>query len=151
MRNRTTMNIIKSVLYGFIALIQIGFITIVFIIDNLTRKKAGVMRHIYSRRLQYEQSIYSSSNLFKHSILGVILCILFIVLFIYSIKKKQNPFLRVQLILGLVMSLLVPIVINSNYFISMMSYPYFIMVFELILLIQAIVVASIYLTIVPKD
>ncbi len=49
------------------------------------------------------------------------------------------------------MSLLVPIVINSNYFINMMSYPYFIMAFELILLIQAIVVASIYLTIASKD
>lgn len=145
MKNKNIIRIIKSIVYGFIALVQISLITIVVVINHLTTKKAGVMRHVYSRRLQYQEGIYSSNNLLKHSLFGGILAILFIILLIYALNRKQSLFLKVQLVLGSSMGLLIPIVINSNFFINTMSYPYFIMAFELILIIQIVVIASTYL------
>lgn len=140
MKNKNIKTILGNLVYILAALVQISLVTIVFIIDNLTVKKAGVMRHIYSRRIQYEQSIYSSINLLKHNILAATLGTLFILLLIYPIKKNKSTFYKVQLTLGIVASFLVPIVINSTLFINMMSYPYFIIASELILLIQIIII-----------
>lgn len=140
MKNKNIKTILGNLVYILAALIQISLVTIVFIIDNLTVKKAGVMRHIYSRRIQYEQSIYSSINLLKHSILATTLGTLFILLLLYAIKKNKSTFYKVQLTLGIVASFLVSIVINSTFFINMMSYPYFIIASELILLIQIIII-----------
>ena len=56
-------NSLKKILYTLIAFIQVALIITVFIVQDLTSKKAGVMRHIYTRRYQLEESIFTSYNL----------------------------------------------------------------------------------------
>lgn len=130
----------KGIIYGIILLLQIALLTTVFVINHLTTKKAGVMRHIYSRRLQYEQSIFTQENLLRHNIVLIVLCILLAVLLILSIKKILKLFVKIQISIGLILNLCTIAVINSKFFIDMLAYPYFIIAFELALLIQAIVI-----------
>lgn len=140
MYKKKTRNIVKSVLYSLIALIQISLVITAFVLEKLTAKKAGVMRHIYSRRLQFEQGIFSHNNLKMQSIAIITLSILFTVLLIFAIRKRSSNFHRIQLAKGLMLSILTVIVINSNIFIDMLAYPYFIIVFELVLMIQIIII-----------
>lgn len=139
-REKNAKGIIKGVIYGIGVFLQVALIVSVFVINSLTTKKAGVMRHVYSRRLQYEQGIFTQDNLIKHNIVLIVLCILFAVLLLYAIKRRRKIFTGIQIAMGIMMNLLTIIAINSNYFIDMLAYPYFIMAFELALLIQTIVI-----------
>lgn len=131
---------LKSLFVGLILLLEVCIVAGVFILNYLTTVKGGVMRHIYSRRIQYEQSIYSENLLSKQSVLGILSVFIFSMLLIYATKKHKSKLLKAELTIGIIASALVPIVINSNFFINMMSYPYFIMASQLILLIQLLIV-----------
>ncbi|WP_352420247.1 hypothetical protein [Proteiniborus sp.] len=144
-REKNAKGIIKRVIYAIVALLQVALIVAVFVINNLTTKKAGVMRHVYSRRLQYEQSIFTQVNLIKHNIILIVLCILFAVLLFYAIKRRRKIFTGIQITIGLIISLLTAIAINSKCFIDMLAYPYYIIAFELALLIQIIVIIIVIL------
>lgn len=135
--------LLKKILYGVLALIQISIIVAVFVVQYLSDKKAGVMRHIYYRRYQFEQSILNSSNLNILSMVILIVTLLLIVLLINSIKGNKNLFYKVQIAISILVGLITLIVIKSNYFIEMLAYPYFIMVFIVVLILQIAVVLSI--------
>lgn len=144
-REKNLKGMIKGIIYAIALLIQVALIVTVFAIDYLTRKRAGVMRHVYTKRLQYEQGIFTQVNLIKHNIILIVLCILFTLLLIYAIKRRRKIFTEIQITIGIMMSLLTIIVINSKYFIDMLAYPYFIIAFELVLLIQTIVITIVIL------
>jgi len=144
MKNKRVNNKIKGILYSFILLVQISLAITVFILEKLTTKKAGVMRHIHYRRLEFDQGLFFNNNLTMHSFLVIALGILFTVLLIFAVKKRKNKFLKIQLAIGLILSFLVTVVIKNNYFIDMLSYPYFIIAFELLLALQIIVILSSY-------
>lgn len=133
-------SITKLLFYKLIFLIEISIIVGVFIINHLTTTKGGVMRHIYSKRLEYEQTIYSKDLLEKQSISAILFAVLFTILLIYAIKNHKSILLKLELIAGIAISLSLPLVINFDFFINMMSYPYFIMACEIVILIQFLIV-----------
>ena len=139
MKRNNVIKVLKNVFYVFAALIQISLITVVFVLNYLTVKKAGVMRHIYSRILQYEQTIFSHSNLIKYSFISIVLGIIFIILIFNAIKKGKGRFVKFHMVLGALMSFMLVVVINSDLFINMLAYPYFIIAFSLSLMIEVIV------------
>ncbi len=132
-------NSLKKILYTLIAFIQVALIITVFIVQDLTSKKAGVMRHIYTRRYQLEESIFTSYNLNVLSILSILLSLILIFLVLYNIKNNKSKFYIIQLIISLLISIMVFIVIKLNYFVNMMAYPYFIIVFLVVLFLQLII------------
>ncbi|MEH7115639.1 hypothetical protein V7124_25250 [Neobacillus niacini] len=131
---------LKWLLHIILLIIQIGLIIAVFVVNYLTGTKAGVYRHIYTRRMQYAEGIYSPPHLLRQSIIAACIGILFIFLFYYAVKKGHSRFYKVQIALASLLSFFVIVVIQSGFFINMMAYPYIIMVFEIILVIQIIVV-----------
>lgn len=135
-----TNKIVKKIFYIFAVLIQASLICSVFILNSLSDEKAGVMHHIYYKRYEYEQSIYSKSNLKIQSIIAIIICILLVGLLVLAIKKRQNTFYSIQIALGLIEGIFVCFVINSSFFIDMLAYPYFIMAFEIVLSIQILII-----------
>lgn len=134
------MSILKRILFVLIALIQIALIVAPFIVNDLATKKAGVYRHVYTRRIQYELGVFFHNNLMNHSLLVIALSIIFIILLIYAMRKRRSIFAKIQIVLGLIISLFTYFVVNGNYFVEKMAYPYFIIGFELVLLIQTMLV-----------
>jgi len=132
--------IIKRILYLFSIVIQLSLIAAVFKINDLTSKRAGVMRHVYHKRIQYEQGVYSPANLLWQKIIAVVLGVLLILVLIYLVKKGVGLFYKLQVGLASFLSFLVYFVKVSGTFKNMLAYPYFIMTFQLILLIQLIIV-----------
>ncbi len=131
---------LKWLLYIILLIIQVGLIIAVFVVNYLTGTKAGVYRHIYTRKMQYAEGIYSPSYLLWQSIIAAGICILFIFLLYYAVKKGHSRFYKVQIALASLLSFFVIVVIQSGFFINMMAYPYIIMVFEITLVIQIIIV-----------
>nr|WP_294573201.1 hypothetical protein [uncultured Romboutsia sp.] len=128
-----------KILYILTLIIQVGIISATFIIEYLTNKKAGVMHHVYYRRYQFENSIFSQSNINTQKIILIIFIAIFLVLAIMALRSKRNRFFKIQSILTLLISLILYIVMSSSYFINMLAYHYFIMAFALVLVIQVLV------------
>ena len=135
----------QKLLYFLLLFIQVGLIIAVFVVNYLTGTKAGVYRHVYTRRMQYMEGLYNPTSIQWQSLLVACLCILLLILLFSSIKKRRGLFYKVQIVLAILLSFFVIIVMNSQFFIAMMAYPYIIIVFEIVLAIQLIVVIALSL------
>ena len=51
-----------KILYILTLIIQVGIVIGTFVVEYLTNKKAGVMHHVYYRRYQFENGIFSQSR-----------------------------------------------------------------------------------------
>lgn len=58
---------IKTIVYTVALIIQLFLIFAVFKLNSLAEIKGGLMHHIYYKRYEYEQGIYSAANLNLHS------------------------------------------------------------------------------------
>ena len=116
-----------KILYILTLITQVGIVIGTFVVEYLTNKKAGVMHHVYYRRYQFENGIFSQSNISTQ------------ILAIMALKSKRSRFFKIQSILTLLISLILYIVMSSSYFINMLAYHYFIMAFALVLMIQVLV------------
>lgn len=93
----------KKIAYFLIRIIQISLIAALFLLNYLSGKKAGVNHHVIARKIQWEASILSDSNLKLISI-AVGILVLAIVLIIIS-KKLKKSFVNRNLVLLIIMGL----------------------------------------------
>jgi hypothetical protein len=135
----------QKLLYFLLLFIQVGLVTAVFVVNYLSGIKAGVYRHVYTRRMHYMEGLYNSTSIQWQSLFVACLCILLFILMFFAIKKRVNLFYKVQIALAILLSFFVFVVMNSQFFSTMMSYPYIIMIFEIVLAIQLIVVIALSL------
>lgn len=135
MKNKLWVNM----LYILTLITQAGIVIGTFVVEYLTNKKAGVMHHVYYKRYQFENSIFSQSNISIQKIILIILIVIFLILAIIALRSKRNRFFKLQSILTLLISLILYIVMSSSYFINILAYHYFIMAFALVLIIQVLV------------
>ena len=135
----------QKLLYFLLLFIQVGLVTAVFVVNYLSGIKAGVYRHVYTRRMHYMEGLYNSTSIQWQSLFVACLCILLLILMVFAIKKRVNLFYKVQIALAILLSFFVFVVMNSQFFSTMMAYPYIIMIFEIVLAIQLIVVIALSL------
>ena len=135
---------LKSMGYALLNFVQLAIIVAVFVIQYLTNKKAGVMHHVYYKKYQYEKGIFSPENLQTQKMISIVIAILLLALFIYIIKKKNTKFFKIQVGIAEILSIMLYVVISSEYFASKLAYHYFIMAFALVLVIQIFIVVLSY-------
>lgn len=128
-----------KIAYILTLIIQVGIIIGTFVIEYLTNKKAGVMHHVYYRRYQFENSIFSQNNINILKIVSILLIIIFLIFMINTILKNKSKVVKIQVILTFIISIMLYISISSKYFINMLAYHYFIMTFSVVLLLQIVV------------
>ena len=134
---------IKKAICIISTLLQIAVRGEVFVINDLTDKKAGVMHHVYYKRYQYESGIYSPENLSWQVIVAALLAVVFTALLIRALKGKSGVIYRNQSAMAAGVGLSVIFVIKSSFFIDMLAYPYFIMAFEIAMGIQIVTLTAI--------
>ncbi|MDB8789569.1 hypothetical protein PN290_11105 [Romboutsia sp. 1001216sp1] len=132
--------VLRKLAYSLTLFIQIALAVSIFIIEYLTNKNAGIMQYVRYNKFVFEHGILNTNNLQVIKIISIILFIIFGTIFMHCIKNKKNTFIRYQITISMIMSIIVSMVISSNYFIGMLAYHYFIITFILVLLIQMLVV-----------
>lgn len=130
---------LSNIIYRLVAFTQSAIVVATFILQYLTNKKAGVMHHVYYKKYQFENGVFSPENLQIQKIILIILIITFLVLVAYFMKKRVSKFFKVQLVITTILSVMLFIVMSSGYFASKLAYHYFIMAFALVLMIQVVV------------
>lgn len=126
----------QKILYFVSLLIQVGLIIAVFVVNDLAGTKAGVYRHVYTRRMQYMEGFYNPNSIQWQSLLVACVCVILFILLFSSIKRRMGLFYKLQIVLAILLSFFIIFVMKSEFFITMMAYPYFIIVFEIVFAIQ---------------
>lgn len=90
MKNKLWVNM----LYILTLITQAGIVIGTFVVEYLTNKKAGVMHHVYYKRYQFENSIFSQSNISIQKIILIILIAIFLILAIMALRSKRNRFFK---------------------------------------------------------
>lgn len=128
-------NKVVRILYPFILLIQILMWVGVCVIQNMTKKSAGVMHYVYFKRYEYS-NILTVEKLNILSIITLILAVAFLVIIFYAIKNKKDTFCILQTKISLIMASVLIFVIKSNLFSNLLAYYYFVIVAIVVFLIQ---------------
>lgn len=134
-----------NILISITLLVQGTLIGAVTFISSLTDKKAGVMHHVYYKRSQYEKEIYSVTNLNYQFVLFLTIGILFTILFVSSVKINKGRIHSFQLAMTSFLSLATAFVIKSLFFEELLAYLYFVMVFEISVVVQIVSIAMVLL------
>lgn len=136
---KNNLSLIKKILYAILCVVQILLIVIVNIVSYLSDKKAGVNHHVYYMRYQYQNGIFSSQNL---RIQSVLICLITVILIFRLIKYKNkfNKFTFIQNLIAVFIGLLLLVMINTTLFQGLLAYFYFIMAFEIVFVIQLLVI-----------
>lgn len=130
----------KNIFCAFATVVQLILFIGVFILQYLTNKSAGVMHHVYYKRYQFENTIFSNSNLKIKSYFVIFISALFLLLLVCSVLKNKNLNLKLKIILGFILSVALYIIMMSGLFSSLLAFHYFIFSFAAIVFIQLIVV-----------
>lgn len=128
----------KKIAYFLIRIIQISLIAALFLLNYLSGKKAGVNHHVIARKIQWEASILSDSNLKLISI-AVGILVLAIVLIIIS-KKLKKSFVNRNLVLLIIMGLTIIISQKMVLFKNLVIAPYITIGAIIIFLTQTILI-----------
>lgn len=128
----------KKIACFLIRIIQISLIAALFLLNDLSGKKAGVNHHVIARKIQWEASILSDSNLKLISI-AVGILVLAIVLIIIS-KKLKKSFVNRNLVLLIIMGLIIIISQKMVLFKNLVIAPYITMGAMAIFLTQTILI-----------
>jgi len=143
-------NVIKAA-YAIAALIQLALVAAVVQLNSLTTKKAGVMHHVYYMKDKYAQGIYSPANLRLQSIAIVAVAVLAVGLVVWCFRHKKSLFFKVQAALAAALGVTVWYVVNGGFFKSLLTYPYFIMAFEIVLAIQILILIGLKFTAIDRS
>lgn len=130
---------IKKGLYILALFLQCICLAGVSILQSLTTKKAGVMHHLYYRRYQYEASYLSPENLEKAMILAMILGLFVMGVTLGLALKRQRKSVIFQWGLLAAMLMGLSYSFKSEALKQFLAYPYFLMAFGWVILIQGIV------------
>jgi|GEM_PF-918177 len=136
---KNNLSLIKKIIYAILCVVQILLIVIVNIVSYLSDKKAGVNHHVYYMRYQYQNGIFSSQNL---RIQSVLICLITVILIFRLIKYKNkfSKFTFIQNLIAVFIGLLLLIMINTTLFQGLLAYFYFIMAFEIVFVLQLLVI-----------
>jgi heme/copper-type cytochrome/quinol oxidase subunit 4 len=142
-QNNMIKKIIKMMIIAIGAIVQIALLVIPWILEDLCTKKAGVMHHVYYRKAQYANSIFSEGNLIIESMGAVIIALVFGFILFRAFRRKQTLLLKIETTIGFVLSIIFPIIAYSENFRAKLSYPYFLICLAAGVFLQVIFVAGI--------
>lgn len=131
----------KTWILSLAIVIQAGLVGGVTALQRLTRLRAGVMRHLYQRRLQYEQAFLTPQFLWGLSFLNMVSAGLCLYRARCQHRKEGSRRAVTYWQIAGALNLWNLFVIHSTTFKDLLAHPYFMLAFHIVWVIQVIVAA----------
>ncbi|WP_145993136.1 hypothetical protein [Tepidibacter mesophilus] len=122
--------IFNIILYG----IELILFIALFVLEYLSGYKAGVMKHLYFKKMEYLAKVYTQDAMMMHS---MILLILLIVLLIIC-KKRVSSNRKISMIMFSVYGIVLILAFHIPYIKELNIYAYTLMVLESVIAIETI-------------
>jgi len=122
--------VINGLIYGFELTILIGLI----VLEYLSEYRAGVMKHLYFKKMEYLSKIYTSNGMMIHSIIILVVFIGLILIYKDRLNYKRK--------LSIMRFALCSIILVSGFYLPYLkdlnSYAYILIFLEITILIESI-------------
>ncbi len=129
----------NKIIYFFVSSIQALTIAGIFILESLSRKKAGVNHHLIARKYQLQDGLYSSSNLV---LLAFLIFAVVLLVFLLSIKLNKFKLIRFEFIKLLSIGLFFILAFNYIRIQELNSYAYILSASLIVFCLQLLLLAA---------
>ncbi|NFH30656.1 hypothetical protein FC832_18560 [Clostridium botulinum] len=128
-RTHNILNIILSI-------IQIIFILPALILENLAKKKMGVIRYLIFKKEEFSSGIFNANNLTIYKWILLFISIIIIIIFIVNIKKKLKC--KINFFIIILLNIILFLLVGYESIFNLQAYHFFIIEIFIIIIIEYI-------------
>lgn len=129
---------VKKIFYYIFTFVQIAMAVGLKVVHDLSSKKAGVNHHLRFYKSKYNNEIFTTDNVLTFKvIIGIVMILLLIALAYYIFKKKKTHTL-LDFTISILGCILLIWMLTSTTLMSLLVYPFMILVAVLELVIEII-------------
>lgn len=127
----------KKILFFILSFVQISLLGAVAVVQDLTKKKAGVNHHLRFYRTKYNNVIFTPDNVKVMKIVLIIIAIILAIILVSKIfKAKKFYYKYLEIILAIICAITIYICLISTKIMTLLVYPYFVFALAVILILQ---------------
>ncbi|NFH38106.1 hypothetical protein FDB99_18960, partial [Clostridium botulinum] len=116
-RTHNILNIILSI-------IQIIFILPALILENLAKKKMGVIRYLIFKKEEFSSGIFNANNLIISIYILLFISIIIIIIFIVNMKKKLKC--KINFFIIILLNIILFLLVSYESIFNLQAYHFFI-------------------------
>ncbi|NFL98390.1 hypothetical protein [Clostridium combesii] len=128
-RTHNILNIILSI-------IQIIFILPALILENLAKKKMGVIRYLIFKKEEFSSGIFNANNLTIYKWILLFISIIIIIIFIVNMKKKLKC--KINFFIIILLNIILFLLVSYESIFNLQAYHFFIIEIFIIIIIEYI-------------
>ncbi|NFT73210.1 hypothetical protein FDF57_18995, partial [Clostridium botulinum] len=128
-RTHNILNIILSI-------IQIIFILPALILENLAKKKMGVIRYLIFKKEEFSSGIFNANNLIISIYILLFISIIIIIIFIVNMKKKLKC--KINFFIIILLNIILFLLVSYESIFNLQAYHFFIIEILIIIIIEYI-------------
>ncbi|NFH09538.1 hypothetical protein FC924_18280, partial [Clostridium botulinum] len=128
-RTHNILNIILSI-------IQIIFILPALILENLAKKKMGVIRYLIFKKEEFSSGIFNANNLIISIYILLFISIIIIIIFIVNMKKKLKC--KINFFIIILLNIILFLLVSYESIFNLQAYHFFIIEIFIIIIIEYI-------------
>ncbi|NFT48289.1 hypothetical protein FDF29_18990 [Clostridium botulinum] len=128
-RTHNILNIILSI-------IQIIFILPALILENLAKKKMGVIRYLIFKKEEFSSGIFNANNLIISIYILLFISIIIIIIFIVNMKKKLKC--KINFFIIILLNIILFLLVSYESIFNLQAYHFFIIEIFIIIIIAYI-------------
>ena len=139
------MRLLSRIVFALTGLVQIALLAVVYVLQVLTTKKAGVNHHLRFTRTYWMHNYLTPQNLLILSIVLVLLAVLVLVIYLRR-RKNLRPAAKAALLLVLIWIAALLLSLHLEAVQALLSYPYLLLAEGIGLLLSGVNAAVASLT-----
>ncbi|MCS5422932.1 MULTISPECIES: hypothetical protein [Psychrilyobacter] len=130
MKKKLKNRVMNNLIYGF----EWSMVIALLILEYLSGYKAGVMRHVYFKKIEYLSKIYTKNGMMIHLILLLFLFIVLMLIF----KNRWNFNRKRSMLKFVLLSIILIVGFYFPYLAKLNTYAYILMFLEVAIGLEAI-------------
>ncbi|NFC16065.1 hypothetical protein EXM86_03205 [Clostridium botulinum] len=119
-----------------LSIIQIIFILPALILENLSKKKMGVIRYLIFKKEEFSSGIFNTNNLIIYKWVLLFISIIIIIIFIVNMKKKLKC--KINFFIIILLNIILFLFVSYESIFNLQAYHFFIIKIFIIMIIEYI-------------
>ncbi|NEZ88515.1 hypothetical protein EXM70_20445 [Clostridium botulinum] len=119
-----------------LSIIEIIFILPALILENLSKKKMGVIRYLIFKKEEFSSGIFNTNNLIIYKWVLLFISIIIIIIFIVNMKKKLKC--KINFFIIILLNIILFLFVNYESIFNLQAYHFFIIEIFIIMIIEYI-------------
>ncbi|HDK7137463.1 TPA: hypothetical protein PTV42_000805 [Clostridium botulinum] len=119
-----------------LSIIQIIFILPALILENLSKKKMGVIRYLIFKKEEFSSGIFNTNNLIIYKWILLFISIIIIIILIVNMKKKLKC--KINFFIIILLNIILFLLVSYESIFNLQAYHFFIIEIFIIMIIEYI-------------